>query len=188
MNMDRNASHARPTAVAFVNCFDATTFGRTVHLAPDEERRLRNVLAAVHDYGFILAASFEPAEPGYGFGDVIDHLRATIGAPIADAALAAAEREVPPAEPAPAAVMPVWAFEPEDGNGDALLSSANLWGTDLLVEALRVEDDDDPTPVPSVRERFRRWADAAGKGARLKTVRMLGHDGCYVLFAAAAPG
>jgi len=96
MNMDRNASHARPTAVAFVNAFDATTFGRTVHLTPDEERRLRNVLAAAHDYGFIVAASFEPAQPGYGFGDVIDHLRATIGAPIADAALAASERDGPP--------------------------------------------------------------------------------------------
>ena len=69
-----------------------------------------------------------------------------------------------------------------------LLSSATLWGIDLLVEALRVEDDDDPTPVPSVRERFRRWADAAGQGERLKAVRMLGRDGCYVLFAAAAPG
>lgn len=186
MDITRNASNPRPTAVAFVNCFDATTFGRAVRLTPDEERRLRNVLAEVRDYGFILAASFEPALPGYGFGDVIDHLRATIGPPIADAALAAAERAVPPAEPTPAAVMPVWAFEPEDGNGDVLLSSANLGGTDVLVVALRV-DEDDPPPVPSVRERFRRWADAAGKGARLKTVRMLGHDGCYVLFAAAAP-
>jgi len=66
-------------------------------------------------------------------------------------------------------------------------TAPNLWGTDLPVEALRVEDDDDPTPVPSVRERFRRWADAQGKGERLKATRMLGHDGCYVLFAAAAP-
>ena len=83
--------------------------------------------------------------------------------------------------------MPVWSFEPEDGSGDVLLSSVRLWGTDLLVEALRVEDDDDPTPVPTVRDRFRRWADAAGKGERLKTVRMLDHDACYVVFAAAAP-
>lgn len=82
--------------------------------------------------------------------------------------------------------MPVWAFEPEEENGDVLLSSANLWGTDLLVEALRVEDDD-PTPVPSVRDRFRRWAEVAGKSQNLKTVRMLGHDGSYILFAAAAP-
>jgi hypothetical protein len=45
--------------------------------------------------------------------------------------------------------MPVWPFEPEGGGGDALLSSARLWGVDLLVEALRVADDDDPTPMPS---------------------------------------
>jgi hypothetical protein len=42
-------------------------------------------------------------------------------------------------EPAPANVMPVWAFEPEGGSEDALLNSATPWNTDLLVEALRVE-------------------------------------------------
>jgi hypothetical protein len=188
MDIATDSATARPTTVAFVNCFDATTFGRTVYLTPDEERRLRNVLAALCDYGFILAASFEPALPGYGFADVADHLRATIGSPIADAALAAAERSVAAIDPAPTAVMPVWPFEPDPGNEDVLLSSARLWGTDLLVEALRVEDDDDPTPVPSVRDRFRRWADAAGHGAKLKTTRLPGRGGCFVVFAAAAPG
>ena len=95
--------------------------------------------------------------------------------------------EAPGPDPEPAAVMPVWAFEPEDGSGDVLLSSAKLWGADLLVEALRVEDDDDPTPVPAVRERFRRWADAAGGGRALSTTRLPGREGSYVIFAAAAP-
>jgi hypothetical protein len=154
MNNTSDAADARPVTIAFVNCFDATTLGRTVHLTPDEERRLRNVLAALRDYGFILEASFERALPGCGYADVADHLRATIRTPIADAALAAAERSVPATDPAPAAVMPVWPFEPDPGNEDVLLSSARLWGVDLLVEALRVEDDDDPTPVPSVRDRL----------------------------------
>jgi hypothetical protein len=145
------------------------------------------VLTALRDYGFILAASFEPALPDYGFGDVIDHLRASVGAPFADAALAAAERAVPAIEPAPAAVMPVWPFEPEDGSGNALLSSATLWNSNLLGEALRVADDDNPEPVPSVRERFGRLVHAAGSARRLTTVRLLGRDGSYVLFAAAAP-
>jgi hypothetical protein len=187
MTNTSDAATGRPTTVAFVNCFDATTFGRTVHLTADEERRLRNVLAALRDYGFILAASFEPALPGYGFGDVIDHLRASVGAPFADAALAASERSVPSIEPPPAAVMPVWAFEPEGGSEDALLSSAKLWGTDLLVEALRVEDDDVPVPLASVRLRFERCAGAAGSTRALKTVRLPRRDGSYVLFAAAAP-
>jgi hypothetical protein len=156
-----NAANARPTTVAFVNCFDATTFGRTVHLTPDEERRLRNVLAALRDYGFILAASFEPVLPCYGFGDVIRRLRTSVGAPFADAALAAAERSVASIEPAPAAAMPVWAFEPDGESEDVLLSSARLWNIDLLVEGLRVEGEDDPVPVPSVRDRYDRWADSA---------------------------
>jgi len=188
MDMTTDIPAARPVAVAFTNCFDSTTFGRTVHLTAREERRLRNVLAAVQDYGFILRATFEPAAPGYGFADVIDHLRASIGAPFAEAALAAAERDGPSAEAPPAAVMPVWAFEPDPGNADVLLSSAALWNCNLLVEALRVEDDDDPTPVASVRERFDRWARGAGAAGRLATVRLPGREGSYVLFAAGAPG
>jgi hypothetical protein len=38
-----------------------------------------------------------------------------------------------------------------------------------------------------VRERFRRWADAAGGGRTLATMRLPGRDGAYVVFAAAAP-
>jgi hypothetical protein len=83
--------------------------------------------------------------------------------------------------------MPVWPFEPVGGSVDALLSSARVWGTDLLVEALLVEGDEDPTPAPSVRDRFRRRADAAGHGGRLKTTRLPGRGGWYVLFASAAP-
>jgi len=83
--------------------------------------------------------------------------------------------------------MPVWPFEPEGGSAEVLLSSARLWGTDLLVEALRVEEDDDPTPVPSLRDRFRRWTAAAGQEGKLKTRRLTDRAGCYVLFAAAAP-
>ena len=64
------------------------------------------------------------------------------------------------------------------------LASARLWGADLLVEALRVEGEDHPEPVSSVRDRFARWADAAGKGRELSTVRLPGRA---VLFAAAAP-
>ena len=105
MDTTTDAAAARPTTVAFVNLFDATTVGRTVHLTPDQERRLRNVLAALRDYGFILEASFEPALPGCGFADVAAHLRSTIGSLIADLALAAAERSVPATDPAPAAVM-----------------------------------------------------------------------------------
>ena len=188
MNTATRAAPQWPTTVAFANLYDATTYGRTVYMTNREERRLRAVLAAVQDYGFILGASLEPAVPGYGFADVVAHLRASLGAPFADAALAAAERTAPDPEPPPVALMPVWAFEPDGGSEDALLSSATLWNGNLLVEALRVEDDDDPTPVPSVRERFDRWVRAARTGRRLTTMRLPGREGSYVLFAAAAPG
>jgi hypothetical protein len=74
------------------------TFGRAVHLTPAEERRLRNVHAALRDYGFISEASGEPVLPGYGFADVAEH-RATIGSPFADAALVAARALRPQQRP-----------------------------------------------------------------------------------------
>jgi len=187
MNTTSDTANVRPTSVAFTNCSNVTTFGRTVYMTAHDERRLRELLAALQDWGFALRAGFDPALPGYGFADAVDHLRASVGATVVDAALAARDSVVRGSDPEPAAVMPVWEFEPEDGSDDVLLSSARLWGSDLMVEALRVESEDDPTPVTSVRDRFARWADAAGKGSELSTVRLPGRDGYYVLFAAAAP-
>jgi hypothetical protein len=188
MNITTDVGGMRPTTVAFVNCFDATTFGRLVYLTAREKRRLRNVLAALHDFGHILCGSLEPALPALRFAEVIDHLRASVGEPLANAALASAERSFRSTEPEPAALMPVWAFEPDGGSEDVLLSSATLWNVNLLVEALRVEDEDDPVPVPAVRERFARWVAAAGSGPTLATSRLPGRDGSYVIFAAAALG
>jgi hypothetical protein len=70
----------------------------------------------------------------------------------------------PNLDPAPATIMPVWAFEPQGPTDDVLISSARLWGSELFVEALRVEEDDVPVPVPSVHWRFARWVAAAGTG------------------------
>jgi len=44
-----------------------------------------------------------------------------------------------------------------------------------------------PGPVRHVRRRLDRWADAAGHGQKLKTVRLPGRAGNDVIFAAAAP-
>jgi hypothetical protein len=60
MNTTSDTANVRPTTVAFVNCFDATTFGRTVHMTAREERRLRNVLAALNDYGCVSAWKKDP--------------------------------------------------------------------------------------------------------------------------------
>jgi hypothetical protein len=46
MNTNSDISNVRPRVVAFVKCDDATTFGRMINLTADEERRVRNVLAA----------------------------------------------------------------------------------------------------------------------------------------------
>ena len=188
MNTAHDVPEARrPTTVAITSCTDATTFGRTVDMTAGETARLRTLLAALCEYGLLLPASVEPEVPGYGFGDVVAQLRASIGANIVDAALAARERHAPGGDPPPTAVMPVWEFEPEGDGEDVLLSSARMWGADLFVVALRVAGDDDPAPVPSVRDRFARWAEAAGAGRALLRVRLPGRGGSSVVFAASAP-
>jgi hypothetical protein len=40
MDTTSDAADARPTTVAFVNCFNGSTFGRAIYLTQDEERRL----------------------------------------------------------------------------------------------------------------------------------------------------
>jgi hypothetical protein len=148
-----------------------------------EELRLRTALLALRNIGCILSPSVEPAAPGYGYGDIIAHLRSALGDQIVDLALAT---DSPGERPAPAVLMPVWAFEPEGDSEDVLLSSGTLWGADMLFEALRVIDDDNPDPVPAVLERFLRWSRAAGEGRTLTTTRLPGRDASYVLFASAA--
>src|ERR1035437_2713995 len=88
INITSDISNVRPVSVAFVNCHDATTFGRTVHMTAHEERRLRGLLEALRGAGIILRASFEPALPGYGFSDVVDHLRGSVGAHLVGTGLA----------------------------------------------------------------------------------------------------
>jgi hypothetical protein len=48
-------------------------------------------------------------------------------------------------------------------------------------------DDDDPSPVPSVWDRFDRWAVAIGATRPLSPVRLPGRAGCYVVFGFPGP-
>ena len=189
MNLTNDTAAPRPIAVAFTSCHDASTFGRTVWMTPAETARLRGLLAALQGWGVLLRAAVEPAVPGYGFDQAVGHLRASLGDHVVRAALAAAEAgPCSSSDPWPAAVMPVWAFEPEGRGEDVLLSSARLWGVDLLLEALRVEGDDDPQPVSAVRERFGRWIAAAGRHQGVHPVRLPGRGGSYAVFASPAAG
>jgi hypothetical protein len=180
----------RRVDVAFLQCFNATMFAEPVMLTDAEEQHLHTLFARLEDFGLILRPNVVARPKCHDFDTLLAHLRASIGAHIVDAALAAGRDAPLSGEPAPAAVMPVWAFAPEgddSGDQDVLLSSGRLWGTDLLIEALRVESEQQPAPVPAVRSRFDRWIEAEGGGRDRAVVRPPGRDGCYVLFAAAAP-
>jgi hypothetical protein len=82
MNTTSDTANVRPTSVAFTNCYEATTFGRTVYMTAHQERRLSDLLAALQDWGFVLRASFDPSLPSFGFGDAVDHIRASVGATV----------------------------------------------------------------------------------------------------------
>jgi len=85
MNTTGNTANVRPTAVAFVQCYDATTFGRTIYMTAQEERRLCLLLTALYNAGLILRASFAPALPDYGCAEAVADLRSSLGARIVGA-------------------------------------------------------------------------------------------------------
>ena len=156
-------------------------------LSAQEKDRLRDLLGSLQDYGLILPPAFAAASDAFGFPDAVDLVRQAVGPIFVDAALFSGGRPGPGSDPDPVAAMPVWPFEPERAGSDVLVSSARLWGVDLFVEALRVEDDEEAAPVPAVRERYARWLAAAGAELAVRPVRLPGRPGSYAVFAAAAP-
>ena len=179
----------RHAQITYLNCFDAKVFSASVTLDAADEARLRRLLAALEAYGIILLPDADAAQGVGGIDDLVGHLRRSVGGHIIDAALHG-EKMPAPSGGRPCALMPIWRFEPESHGvpaADILLSSGRLWGADVVIEAVRVEGDNAPTPAPAAQHRFDRWILAAGGARSRQTVFPPGHDGAFVLFAAAAP-
>lgn len=187
MHSDLASSTCRLYSVAFTNLHIATTTAMSVRLSPTELDRLQDLLGSLQDYGLILPPTFACVPAPFGFQEAVELIRRAVGGHFVIAALTAGGRPGPGSDPDPIAAMPVWPFEPECRGADVLLSSARLWGTDLLVEALRVGGDDEAAPMPAVRARYDRWLAAAGSGRPPRLLQLPGRDGSYALFAAAAP-
>jgi hypothetical protein len=87
--------------------------------------------------------------------------------------------------------MPDWQLLPEGDDAadrDVLLGSGRLWGTELLIEALRVESPAEPLWAPAVRPRLDRWVKAAGGAGRLRSsCQPPGDSGWYAVAAIASP-
>jgi hypothetical protein len=176
--------------VAFLRCFDASLFASPILITAADEERLNALLIRLQDFGQILIPKVTMAESHLTFAGLVERLRSALGSAVVEAALATPPGTPLGSDPAPAAVMPVWAFElegddPEDE--DVLFASGKLWGADVFIEALRVEGDDEAVPVPAVRHRFDRWVRADGGGRNRAATHLPGRTGTYVLFAAAAP-
>jgi hypothetical protein len=173
--------------VAFLNCHNATFVSADVDMDPAEAASLASLLNWLSDAGVLLLPA--PTDtPVRNAAALLDHLRLTVGAPLVEAGLSAADRPGATGGP-PVAVMPIWPFlaegdDPEDR--DVLLSSGRLWGSDVLIEALRVDSPDEGSPVRSVRSRYDRWMRAAGGGCQRAAIKPPGESGWYVLSAISA--
>ena len=187
MTNENTDADRKPYSVAFATCSSAATVAMTVQLSTEEGDRLRDLLGSLQDYGLILPPAFATASDAFGYRDAVDLVRQAVGGTLVDAALFSGGRPGPGSDPDPVAAMPVWAFEPECAGSDVLVSSARLWGVDLFVEALRVEDDEEAAPVAAVRQRYARWLAAAGAQLAVRPVRLPGRTGSYAVFAASAP-
>ena len=81
----------------------------------------------------------------------------------------------------------IWPFEAEGDDPDDREVPGRLLGADVPLEALHVDEPDNPVPVFEVRSRFDGCVKAAGGGRMRAVNHPPGEKGCYVLAAIAAP-
>jgi len=174
-----------PYSLAFIRSLDARLVVISVRLSALERKRLQQLLGILESSGHIILPRTYPVTTTLREPAVLTMLEDWLSPDVVGAALGASKYPFIPS-PAPAAVIPVWEFEPVDGD-DVLLATAQLWGSDLLIEALRVRDDEEPQPIGCAEKRFSQWRASAGGDGDLKTVRIPGRAGAYVLFAASHP-
>ncbi len=187
MTNENGGAAGRLLSIALTTCSGATTVAMTARLTASEEERLRWLLRGLDGFGLILPFAVSAWPEALGYGRVVQLIADAVGRHFVEAALAAGEPACVGEGPDPVAAVPIWAFEPEHGSPDVLVSSARLWGVDLFVEALRVEDDETGLPVAAVRARHARWLAAAGARRPVRAARLTGWPGSYAVFAAAAP-
>jgi hypothetical protein len=180
----------RATRIAFLNCNDAALHVADVKLTEEERARVRAALAWLEHSGIVLVPRQHQGAAVRTYDVLLATLQASVGDLAFQAALGAEPREPMGEQAAPCAVMTVWKLEPEGDDvedRDVLLGSGRLWGIDLLIEALRVEEPDDPLPAKTVRPRLERWVKAAGGGSLRKACRPPGEDGWYAVAAISSP-
>jgi hypothetical protein len=188
--MDNGTVETRTSRIAFLNCFNSQLYVSDVIMSETEEIQLNATLTWLRDAGVLLLPANELVPCTISVADVIDHVRRSVGDLLVDTALSAEPTHLCGNLPQPIAVMPVWPFTTEGDDckdRDVLLSSGRLWGNDILLEALRVDDHDNPVPVCPVRSRYDRWIKAAGGGRLRAVVHVPGEKGGYFVAGAAAP-
>lgn len=178
---------ASVTAISFARCYDAAIFTAAAELTAVEAEQLRELLGGLEGLGLVTLPSVAPMSvPSTGLRAVMVQLSDWLAPHVVKAVAATLGQQRSPLAP-PNALMPLWPFEPCGDSNDLLVTTAQLWGCDLHVEALRVESDEEPRPVPSVAARFAAWRHAAPGHGGLATVRLPGREGRYVLFASSHP-
>lgn len=179
---DQDAESRRDHLVGFVMSHNGELHISRAWLSPGEARSLLRLLSGLAEVGLIILPKVQVSPWEEGAAAV----RADVAAYATEPLVAAVEavqagRASKPDQPA--AVMPVWPFAPDPEQPEVLLGSGQLWGVDVYLEALPVEDDDLPVPMASVAERFETWRRAAGGERPLATIRLPGRGDAYVLFA-----
>jgi hypothetical protein len=174
MNTSDDVADARPCAVAFAHCFDATIFGRVVAMMAPSSRSRTSTASSPR-----ASSPWRPATASW----------TSMGTFARPWAARSSTWRWTPSRPARS---PRPRYDARVGvraggriRGRPAELGHALWG-DLLFEVLRVADDEKPDPVPAVCERVLRGSRAIGEGRTLRTTRLRGCDAGYVLFASAA--
>ena len=153
-----------------------------VMLRPDQKLDFEKVLDRLAAEGLVAVPTLFVSGPPRTLAEVMQVISERLSAPIVEAVQASLAYASTPSPP-PIGVMHVWAFEEvQQGNPDVLVAMGKLWGVDVWIEAIRMEDADLGVVAAGGRAIL---ADRGGSGPAqaCNTVRLPGREADYVLFA-----
>lgn len=187
-NSHRTVGGRMPRLLTYTRANDARTFIAETYLTAAEVEHLERMLDRLCDLGAVpLYQCATPLSQANGLDATLHLLRRNLGQMVADAAIGATKFPFTPT-PRPQTVIPVWPFEADRDEPDAMVAHGVLFGAPIEFHAFRVEDDDLAEPVASLAERFHRWRSASGSRALLGTAAIPGGQGAYAVFAALQAG
>ena len=180
--MNRGEENPTEFLVSFIQLYNAASVAACVILTPDQAVKVSLLLLDLEAANVITAPSVVVKSRALD----LDQFRALLGSGLDEIVVASIEASGEYCRThlvKPAALMPVWGFDDAGSDASVLEGVGHLWGVDVRLEALRMEDMDLPKPLPGAKARFEAWRKTIGPEHAFATVSLPEREGHYVLVA-----